>query len=175
MIHPFLSAHPPSFKLLKKNNEIISEMLNKYICSCTRRDCNFIYRWLMCMAYKQIWGGSCWWPRMIENLELRINYTLKTNDGEATSWGVKWEANAWNGKKIGCYDFIEIKRATARISRRARRLGMRTCTRLCGVWLISAVVWLKLVEQTLVTPGRGGCGPAVLQFSRKQSHRHIKM
>lgn len=129
----------------------------------------------MCMAYREIWGSNCWWPWMIENLELHTNCTSKTNEGEATLWGVKWKANAWNGKKIGCYDLIEIKRATARISRRARRLGVRTCTRLCGVWLISAAVWLKLVEQTLVTPAGGlrPCSPAVLREAVPPTYKNV--
>lgn len=123
----------------------------------------------------EIWGGSCWWPRMLENLELLINYTSKTNDGKATSWGVKWKANAWNGKKIGFYDLIEIKRATARIRRRARRLGVRACTRLCSVRLISAAVWLKLVEQTLVMPAGGlqPCSPAVLQEAVPLTYENV--
>lgn len=127
----------------------------------------------MCVAYREIWGSSCWWPPMIENLELHINYTSKTNVGEATSWGVKWKAKAWNGEKIGCYDLIEIKRATVRISRRAKEIGR--ATRLCGVWLISAAVWLKLLEQTLVTPAGGlqPCSPAVLQEVVPPTYKNV--
>lgn len=112
---------------------------------------------------------------MIENLELHINYTSKTKDGEATSWGVKWKVKAWNGKKIGCYDLIQIKRATARISRRAKETGredmystvQRVADFCCGV--------IKAGGANISYASRGlrPRSPAVLQAAVPPTYKNV--